>query len=211
MNITIADLRAAGLSEGQILQVIEAADIRQTGKRREQNREASQKYRARHQNQQLNADVADGGSLPSTTTNNLTVAQKKVVEIEALGREFHETFWPAYPHKVAKPAALKSFLKARKRASLETIMAGLERYANKTDDRHWANGSTWLNNDRWEDQPGTAQEGNGNGRGRQSAPKDDPKSIRGAFDRLFARLDGSDEAGEPSRQANLRVIPGGSG
>jgi len=149
-------------------------------------------------------------SLPSSATTS-TVVQEKKVELVALEREFHEIFWPAYPNKVAKPAALKAYLRARKRASLETIMAGLERYANKTDDRHWANGATWLNNDRWEDQPGPAQEGNGHGRRGQPAPKDDPKSIRGAFDRLFARLDGGDEFGEPSRQTNLRVIPGGSG
>jgi hypothetical protein len=211
MNIKFADLRAAGLTEAQINRVIEVADIRQTEKRQEQNREASRKYRERHQNQQLNADAADAALSPVTTTITTTVSQQKRSEIGALEREFHETFWPAYPNKVAKPAALKAFLKARKRASLETIMAGLTRYASKTDDRHWANGSTWLNNDRWEDQPGPAQEGNGHGRRGQPAPKDDPKSIRGAFDRLFASLDGCDETGEPSRQANLRVIPGGSG
>jgi hypothetical protein len=206
-KISIKDLRAAGVTDTQIVQAIEEAELR----RREQNRIAQRNHRARQQSHADGADRADTAlSLLTTSTNNLKV-QKERSEIGALEREFHETFWPIYPNKVAKPAALKSFLKARKRASLETIMAGLERYANKTDDRHWANGSTWLNNDRWEDQPGTAQEGNGNGRGRQSAPKDDPKSIRGAFDRLFARLDGSDEASEPSRQANLRVIPGGSG
>lgn len=64
-------------------------------------------------------------------------------------------FWAVYPHKVAKPAASKAFDKALKRATLSEIMAGLEAYVAKTDDRPWCNPSTWLNQDRWGDQPAT--------------------------------------------------------
>lgn len=49
---------------------------------------------------------------------------------------------------------------------------------------------------------------NGNGRGRP-APKDDPRSIRGALDRLLEKVNGPDEAGDLPREADLRVIPGG--
>ncbi|MFN3169276.1 MAG: GIY-YIG nuclease family protein [Hyphomicrobiales bacterium] len=66
--------------------------------------------------------------------------------------EFDE-FWAAYPHKTAKPAAVKAFPKALKRAGFPEIMAGLRRYVGKTDDAAWCNPATWLNNDRWDDQP----------------------------------------------------------
>lgn len=162
MIIKLADLRAAGLTEAQILLVVEAADTRQTDKRQEQNRKASQKYRGRHQNQQLNADVADGGSLPSLSTELTSSVSKEEerLEIVALGRDWLE-FYSAYPHKVGKPKAKIAFERARKRAGFDTIMAGLFRYRDKTDDRPWCNPATWLNQDRWADQEGPSQEGNG--------------------------------------------------
>ncbi|WP_116654404.1 hypothetical protein [Pelagibacterium sediminicola] len=67
-------------------------------------------------------------------------------------RKFEE-FWLAYPHKVGKRDAMKAWRRARKRADFEIIMAGLRAYAGKTDDRPWCNPSTWLNQDRWGDQP----------------------------------------------------------
>ena len=78
-------------------------------------------------------------------------------ETREIEREFTEKFWPAYPHKVAKPAALVAFRKARTKSSLEEILAGLERYiANKPADRAWCNPSVFLNNERWTDQPAAA-------------------------------------------------------
>jgi len=59
MIITIATLRAAGLTEAQILQVVEIADTQQVEKRRQQNREAARNYRARQQSQHDSADSAD--------------------------------------------------------------------------------------------------------------------------------------------------------
>lgn len=64
-------------------------------------------------------------------------------------------FWSLYPNKVGKRDAETAFAKALKRADLETILTGLRRYAAKTDDRPWCNPATWLNQDRWEDQPAT--------------------------------------------------------
>lgn len=67
--------------------------------------------------------------------------------------EFHKSFWPAYPNKIGKGAALTSFVKARKKATLDIILAGLTRYVNKTDDRPWCHPTTWLNQERWLDEP----------------------------------------------------------
>ena len=162
MRITIVHLRAAGLTEAQILQVVEIADAEQSEKRQEQNREAARNYRARLR-QQNHADVADTVSLlpSSLSLKDKTVVKEERLEIVALGAREFAVFWSAYPHKVGKRAALKSFAAARRRALPEVIMAGLARYASKTDDRPWCNPATWLNQDRWEDQEGPSQEGNG--------------------------------------------------
>jgi len=80
-------------------------------------------------------------------------ARRRKGDITGLVDEFDSAVWPIYPHKVAKPAALKAWCSARQRADLDTILAGLKRYVAKSDDRPWCNLSTWLNQDRWEDRP----------------------------------------------------------
>jgi uncharacterized protein YdaU (DUF1376 family) len=68
--------------------------------------------------------------------------------------EFRDEFWPAYPHKTGKPAALRAFRAARKRASLATILGGLKLYIEtKPPDRQWLNPATFLNQDRYNDAP----------------------------------------------------------
>jgi hypothetical protein len=46
-----------------------------------------------------------------------------------------------------------AFIRALKRADLAEVMAGLGRYTSKRDDRPWCNPATWLNQDRWKDEP----------------------------------------------------------
>lgn len=65
-------------------------------------------------------------------------------------------FWAAYPNKVGKGDAEKAYKRALKRARHQTIMEGLDR-ANL---RAWSESlgnpphpSTWLNQDRWADNP----------------------------------------------------------
>ena len=97
-------------------------------------------------------------------------AKEKLLEAE-----FHENFWPAFPNKVGKPKALTAFLKARKKDSLENIMAGLKRYVTgKPPDRAWLNPTTFLNQERWNDQPAPVQErknANSNSDNRSTARK----------------------------------------
>lgn len=64
-----------------------------------------------------------------------------------------EDFWATYPNKVGKAEAVKAFAKASRKAPLEAIMAGLRAYVAKTDDRPWCNPATWLNQERWTDEP----------------------------------------------------------
>ncbi len=74
----------------------------------------------------------------------------------ARGARFPE-FWAIYPNKVGKRDAGKAFDRALKRADFGAIMAGLRRYIAKTDDRPWCNPATWLNQDRWTDEPAAAK------------------------------------------------------
>jgi len=73
-------------------------------------------------------------------------------------REFEEVFWPQVVRKVSKSDARKAFPKAREKASLEAIMVGLQRYqqnliAMGTEIRFFAHPATFLNGERWADEP----------------------------------------------------------
>ena len=104
-----------------------------------------------------NKNITNTHSFSDTNVSSKQNARDK----ERLEAEFHETFWPAFPNKVGKPKALISFLKARKKDNLENIMAGLNRYiADKPPDRQWLNPTTFLNQERWNDQPAPIQERN---------------------------------------------------
>lgn len=76
--------------------------------------------------------------------------------VASLRREFDEIFWPAYPRKAGKPAALKAYIGARKHTSLETIMSGVHRYARERagEDLHFTkHPQGWLNGAHWGDEP----------------------------------------------------------
>jgi hypothetical protein len=102
--------------------------------------------------------------------NNLTInkEQKKEPRASALvddgwPEDFREQFWNRYPHKVGKPKALAKLEGIRKRAVLvpwHALMAGLDRYIrDKPPDRSWMNPETFLNGERWNDQPAQVSTG----------------------------------------------------
>jgi len=98
----------------------------------------------------------------STTARNARAREALVLmratpcDSDMISWEFDEAFWPRYPHKVGRTLALRLFHTARTRASLEAIIAGLERYiASKPIDRMWMNAATFLTEERWADEPGT--------------------------------------------------------
>lgn len=64
-------------------------------------------------------------------------------------------FWDAYPHKIGKGQARKDWPVALGKDSLDAILAGLDRYKSaKAPDTPWCNPATFLNGERWKDQPG---------------------------------------------------------
>lgn len=87
-----------------------------------------------------------------------------------------DRFWRAYPHKVGKRAAAVAFGQALRRASLDEILAGLERYkATKPPERNWCNPLTFLDEDRWLDEPGPPALNGKPVAGDEFVPSDDPK------------------------------------
>lgn len=65
-----------------------------------------------------------------------------------------DEFWSKYPKKADKRAAFKAFRSALKRAKIEDIMAGAEKYAGDPNRelRYTKNPATWLNADAWENE-----------------------------------------------------------
>lgn len=156
---------AAGCTAKQLAAAVRAdekANAERLAKKREQNRIRQRNHRERNARNALQSvterDPLSPEGLPPTPPNPkplspIPPSPPKGGSSPTLKAEFDAEFWPAYPNKVGKPEALKAFLKARHRAPLESIMAGLDAYRHKTDDRPWCNPSTFLNQDRWNDQP----------------------------------------------------------
>ena len=101
----------------------------------------------------------EGGSAPVMTGvltgDDLTITtEQEPSEQEQLNNKF-EQFWAVYPKKDDKGLARRSFEKALKRASLEQIVAGAEKYRDdpNREQAFTKNPSTWLNADAWENGP----------------------------------------------------------
>jgi hypothetical protein len=99
---------------------------------------------------------------PSTVANppdnrklipNKTNVKKNKLE-NTSGSPFNQ-FWTIYPKKYDKPLAIRSFDKALKRETIETILAGATRYRDDPNREHkyTKNPSSWLNADAWENPP----------------------------------------------------------
>lgn len=71
-----------------------------------------------------------------------------------------DAFWTAYPRKVGKGQARTAWAKAIKAADPATITAAATRYATEragADPKYTPHPATWLNGERWTDEPGRPQ------------------------------------------------------
>lgn len=86
-----------------------------------------------------------------------------------------ELFYAAYPRKQGPGQARKAFRAAIRKADLETLLAGIERYRKiKPGYADWAMPATWLNGERWNDEAFET----GVQRPTPAAPKFGPKEFR---------------------------------
>lgn len=94
-------------------------------------------------------------SQPEPDTDNTSSLRSDVSVKPDFESEFERQFWPAYPRRVGKGQALKAFRAARKQNDLETIMAGVRRYAASRQGENpefTKHASTWLNGQCWLDE-----------------------------------------------------------
>ncbi len=71
---------------------------------------------------------------------------------QQIGNEFETVFWVEYPARIDRKAAAQKFLIARRKHSLDTIMAGLRSYkAGKPDWQQWKSPAAWLNGEKFLD------------------------------------------------------------
>ncbi|MGM4987404.1 hypothetical protein [Tardiphaga sp. 841_E9_N1_2] len=102
---------------------------------------------------------------PQIQIQNTEAESKKEPRARALDwpEDFREQFWALYPNKVGKPKALSKLEGAMTRGvRWLDLMDGLRRYIQtKPPDRAWLNPETFLNQERWTDQPANVSANNG--------------------------------------------------
>jgi len=205
--ISASALRKLAMLNLSAEQMAGVLDILADGAEADEQRRAAQRERTRKHRAQRDGNV----TVASHERDNLTPKKEippappkeKITPIHSLPectREFAE-FWTVFPNKVGKRDAEKSFAAARLRADFASIMEGVRRYAAKTDDRPWCNPTTFLNQDRWSDQPATAQ----------SRPQTGPPRTVGDMFREDARRMGIIPNEQPTDQARRMDASDGSG
>ena len=88
---------------------------------------------------------------------NLSSKEKSLKEIE----EGFQAWYEKYPRHVSKPHALKAFKAALKKTDVATLVVAAEKYAESVrakDQEFIAHPATWLNGERWLDEPARKRE-----------------------------------------------------
>lgn len=167
----LLDLGKLAENDGRITNKRCENEIRKTGERVEKARKNGEKG-----GRPKELEKPDGSSDEKLTINHQpsTIKEEEDASHPTRARDPAAGFgewWLEYPHKVGKPVALKSYRTALARASPADLLVGLRRYiANKPSDRNWLNPATFLNQDRWKDEPApiTPQIASSNGKSRHT-------------------------------------------
>jgi biotin operon repressor len=99
----------------------------------------------------------EGSNLSTRSVKNVQVT--RTTELEPTERKplnsAIEQFWAIYPRRTAKGRVADALGKALKKASLDDILAGAERYRDdpNREDAFTQYPATWLNAEGWEDDP----------------------------------------------------------
>lgn len=152
-------------------------------------------------------DVFDGSPpdplplLPPTPPNNSLPSPPTPNFVVPRARDGFAEWWGEYPHRVGKRDAERAYRGALQRADSGELLSGLVRYvAGKPRDRPWCNPATWLNQDRWLDEPAEQLGRTESGNGKQSPVE---KLYAGAY---LAAQDYEREHGD-SRDCDSLVVP----
>ena len=104
-------------------------------------------------------DTTNNNTINNNTINNNTdnIDHQPSDDGQSSSEKF-EVLWKEYPRKEGKKKAFASYKRALKNGVTdEEIMEGLEKYnqyikKEKTDRKYIAHGSTWFNENRWQDE-----------------------------------------------------------
>jgi hypothetical protein len=176
----------------------------------------SKRYRAKHRDGNAPVtrdDDRDANACrerPETEADTEQKQIKKETREAALSRDdaiSFEKFWGQWPNKVGKPAALKAYRSAINRSSHAEIIAGVVNYIrDKPPDRPWLNPATFLNQNRWEDQPAQVTHGRDAKTGNIIAASDKLVSIIDSFDAGAREVD---QLRGPAGETNVRLLSQG--
>ena len=113
----------------------------------------------RDKSSKLAANGSIGGSKRLANAKQMPIYEEEEEDEEednknTLDHKF-DLFWSAYPRKTAKGAARKAFALALKKTTAEKLTAAAESFAKdpNREEGFTAHASTWLNQERWLDDP----------------------------------------------------------
>lgn len=181
LKATIAAMKEADMDDASIVAALSCLRLETVTAPQLTARQLRNKryYDAKASEKRLNSseqDVSDAFPPPSPDKKSPQTPKELTPSAPASpARGEFDHFWALFPNKVGKADAVKAFSKARIRVDFQTMIDGLYRYVRKTDDRPWCNPSTWLNQDRWTDEPATQPRG---------SPPQRPKGMQGMFSEM---------------------------
>lgn len=121
------------------------------------------------QSQSQDSSFIQGGEL----FDSPPVSRKPKIRLNEWPRDYRDQFWERWPDKRAKKPAVAALerVHAADAVPFEAILTGVENYMRtKPPDRDWMLATTFLNQERWNDEPSSqtrrpAERGNGEPRG----------------------------------------------
>jgi hypothetical protein len=101
------------------------------------------------------SDVTADVTPPETETEDRDKEGQERLSVASPGREHFDAFWSVYPRKEKKGEAIKAWPGAVKKATVELIVSGAERYRDdpNRDPAYTQHPATWLRAECWLDDP----------------------------------------------------------
>lgn len=172
MSISAESLRklaSLNLSSEQMAGVLSiiADGIEKEEQRKSKQAERKRKSRSCHAtvtdlSQDTPLDGSNGFPHPSLTSLNPPKENPPIGGQKKIPTGFDD-WWKVYPHRIGKGAAVNSYAKALLDSNPDELTAGVKRYiSTKPPDQPWCNPATWLNQQRWKDEPAEVQNANTN-------------------------------------------------
>lgn len=123
--------------------------------KREATRQRVRAYRERSNALQPRDNAVTNADVPTSTSPSSSTSSSSLVLKNKESAEFVEFYERAYPRREARGDARAAWAKAIKKAPAAVIIAGALRFAAdpNRDEAYTPHPATWLNKERWSDDP----------------------------------------------------------